>query len=505
MIMDIMKRIAKHMSRKRYIVSGVLLVAIFGTVYLVMSSASPVVKDCGSTTVTNYTYQVPFGNAVWNQKVCNLPRYGKSAEYAQRFFKWSGAVNNGSPEHQAKYAGKLGIGSIFEEPRIGVPLWARNVYYSSNATTTTKVRSYVYSSNLDGTKYNSNSDVAKPGYKSKNPETTIPWNPDWGVYGTGDNEIIILDEQNGRIIEIWGFRKSESERLACANLLYPMPSNRICTASTDIGRDIDGNIIDYRTFEGLHGDRGVGFSKFITFTTPREVLAGEIRHALGVVIPNTAIGPICTKEQLDTSAEGNTCGTAVAPATKVEHGHMTSPTHLPAEYQQLYGLDKTIPEGMRFALDISNQEIEAWISSKEKFNGNARLAETARIFVRALRDYGFMIVDTNGSGAGIQAANAQNSEDKALWNQLGIYENKDAGTLLEGLIKEGDLYVVDPPTLECKDGTLTKHFCTWRNAYYPNQPVNNFGFQLEAENGTSSGGTSIINDPSASGNQAVQF
>lgn len=422
-------------------------------------------SECGKR-VQNYSYQVPFGNAVWNQPVCNLPQYSKSAEYAERFYNWAN-VNDGTPA-TSTVRGKLGMGLDFPKPTPFDPdgtrnIWSRNVYSASDATTTTKVRSHKWPSNLDGTKWNDNPVLAKPGYSSYNPETSIPWNPAWKTGQAGDNEIVIIDESSGRIYEIWGYWKTDFDRLAKCQLNDP---SRICAMSVNIGRDIDGNIIDYRTFEGLHGDRGVGFSKLITFTRPQEILAGEIRHALGVAAPSTMYGPPCTAEQLGTAAEGNTCGVAFAPATKIEHGDRITPDYLRSPYNQTYTLDKTVPEGMRFALDISDQEIDNWISSQDRFDDNPQLANSARVIAIALRDYGFMIVDTSGNGAGIQASGAENPKDLALWNQLGFHTDDDGPKLLSGLIQKDKLYVVEPPTVTCKDGSQTKYQCKWYTASY---------------------------------------
>ncbi len=431
-------------------------------------------EECGNR-VENYSYDVPFGDAVWNQPVCDLPRYDKSAEYAERFYKWS-TVNDGSPE-QAHSRGRLGLGLDFPKPTPFDPdgtrnIWSRNVYLASDATTTTKVMSARWGSNLDTTKWH---DPSNPFNIRAMPNNPIPWNPDWLTGQAGDNEIVILDESNGRIYEIWGYWKTDFDRYAkCGPLL---PEDRICTMSTQIGRDIDGNIIDYRTFEGLHGDRGVGFSKMITFTRPQEILAGEIKHALGVSMPNTMYGPPCTKSQQGTDAEGNTCGIALAPASKLEHGDKTIPNYLSSPYDQLYTLDKTVPEGTRFALDMSIQEIDSWINSQERFNNNPKLANTARIVATALKDYGFIVVDTSGYGAGIQVSGAENPKDKALWNQLGFHENSDGSKLLRGLIQEDNLYVIEPPTVTCDDGSKSKYYCKWSEASYatsdtPPQPPN---------------------------------
>ncbi|MCA9342926.1 hypothetical protein KC950_02865 [Candidatus Saccharibacteria bacterium] len=494
------------MNRKPAVL-GVLLIAVVGASYLILSSAAPA-SDCGSTTVEDYSYNVPFGNAVWNQKVCGLERHSKSDDYANRLLKYSYINKVEKPEEPKRYiTNNLGFGPNFAttEPEIKNS-FGRNVYYASDATTTTQVWAYHYGSNLD---------EPKREYK---PDATIPWNPEWKTGQGGDNEIVILDENSGRIYELANYQQNKDiADLKCVeinwdygifDLTFP-DSGRICVGSAYIGRDINGNIIDYRTFEGLHGDRGAGFSKFITFTMPDEILAGEIRHAMGVAIPNNSIGPICTKEQQETDAEGYTCGTALAPATKVEHGDKTNMAHVIdgnafPQTLALYTQDKLIPEGMRFALDISNDEIDAWIQSRDDLRTNPRQAETARIIAVALRDYGVIPVDTSGYGPGIQVAGSENPDSRSKWEQLG-FTKQNVGGFLRGLITEENLYVVEPPTVICNDGSITKYHCSWIQAYYPGQTSPGKSIKLEAESGTPASGADIINDPSASGSGAIQF
>ncbi len=425
---------------------------------------------CGKR-VQNYTYQVPFGNAVWNQPVCGLPVYAKSADYVNRFYSWS-SLNNGTADpNDKRIFGFVNVDIGLPKPSLTDPeglsgLFSRNVYYASDATTTTQVQASVYESNLDGIKLD---DGQTPDAKRFLPNAYIPWNPNWRTGEGGDNEIVLLDNRpgptQGRIYEISGYKRD----LAAVTQCGPLFRDRICTYTVRVGRDTQGNIIDYRTYEGFLDGRGVGLSMFATFTTPEEVMAGEIRHALGMAIPNTAVGPVCTALQLGTPAEGYTCGTAVAPATKVERGSSTSSAYLTGmspELAAIYTLDKLIPEGMRFALNITDSQIEAWIQSQSKFANDTKKANTARIFARALRDYGVMVVDTNGAKAQLQLAGSANPVARQQWASVGL-DTDDDKYLLEGLITKSNLYVVNPPQLTCLDGSVTRYFCDWTTARYP--------------------------------------
>lgn len=419
---------------------------------------------CGKR-VANYTYQVPWGNAVWNQPVCNLPRYAKSADYASRFYLYVN-VNDGTPATQTR-KGEVNVAVGIPKPTLFDPeglstLFSRNVYYASDATTTTLVQASVYASNLDGTdSYQGNS----PTREKFLPDARIPWNPAWRTGEGGDNEIVVLDQSNGRIYNISGYKRGLAAFTQCG----PFVGDRLCTAATDIGRDTDGKIFDYRTYEGYVGNRGVGLSAYATLTTPEEVKAGEIRHALGVGIPNTATGPICSSSQLGTPAEGFSCGIAVAPATKFEWGSANSSAergNIDPALNNFYTQSKMIPEGMRFAIDITDAQIEAWVLSRPNLVSDPLKASTARIYARALRDYGMMIVDTGGYGAVIQTAGSVNPAARQLWAEVGVDSESDGQDILDGLITATNLYVVEPPTVTCLNGATSKYYCPWTKATY---------------------------------------
>lgn len=423
-------------------------------------------NTCGKS-VANYNYQVPFGNAVWNQPICNLPRHPRSADYANRLYRW-GNLHDGTRPADDYRNGLIGFNPDYPKPTPTDPtglqgFWTREVYLASKATTEKQVISTRYPSNFDGIKWNSNNFVAKPGYVSKFPDTKMPWNPDWKTGLGNDSEMFILDDRpnsptQGNIYTIWGYKNNDC-------LLYSS-SGKVCGASIGMLRDHYGNIADYRTFEGYIGERGVGLSYYATLVTPDEILAGEIRHAMGITIPNVATGPICTTEQLGTTAEGNDCGTAVAPASKFEHGLRLTSDFFAEPYRTIYTQEKKIPEGMRFGIDITDTQIEAWIASRPELTGAT--ANTARIVAKAIRDYGLMVVDTSGFSSGIQHAGTVNPDNRQKWIDLGLGpEWEDSkNNLLKGLITTTNLYVVDPPTLTCADGTTSKYYCKWLSAKY---------------------------------------
>ncbi len=459
---------SKSRRKRPIILLFVSLLALVGAWVLTNGEAAhPVATTSCGARIQNYNYQVPFGNAVWNQPVCGLPRHPRSADYATRLLEW-GHTNDGSPSSDVNN-GNIGVNPGFPKPTLFDPeglsgLFTREVYLASQANTEKKVASIGSPSNIDGEKWNSDPAFPREGYESNHPEGKIPWNSSWKTGKGGDNEIIILDDRpgqtQGQIYTIWIY---EAGGCVVDALIWP---GRVCATSIQLSRAHDGRPIDYRTHEGYVSERGVGLSYYSTLVTPDEVAAGEIRHALGFSIPNTSFGPICNNQQLGTSSEGVSCGTAVAPASKFEHGSRSRLEHVDSKFQAIYTLDKTIPEGMRFAIDITDSEIDAWISSRSNFQNNPRRAETARIFARALRDFGMIVVDTNGARPDIQMVGGINPENAQKWKNLGITPEDSSNDLLKGLITSENLYVVDPPTVTCADGSTSKHYCKWTSASY---------------------------------------
>jgi hypothetical protein len=411
--------------------------------------SSPATTTCGAR-VANYTYKVPFGNAVWNQAACSLPVDSQSADYASRFWNYRNGNDLSTTGLAARNKTLTDFG--FE----ALPSnFSRTVFNAKDANRTIQIQASVYDSNLDGT-----------GASFSNlPKTSIPWNDAWVVGQAGDNEAVILNDQTGEIIYLAGVKKDLAAYTQCG----PLFRERLCTYSVQVGRNPSGAKIDYRTYEGSTGDRGSGLSFYATLTTPEEVAAGEIRHALGMSIANTAFGPECTTAQLNTAAEGTTCGTAVAPASKFEWASKTKHSArlggVSAELDALYTQKALIPEGSRFRLNVDDAYIENWINSRPDLKADTKKAETARIFARAMRDYGVVIVDTSGVSA-IQVSGVLNPTTKTAWANLGINDISD-NNLLNGLIGQDNVQLIAPPTNNCSNGTKSTFYCPYVTSSYP--------------------------------------
>jgi hypothetical protein len=169
----------------------------------------------------------------------------------------------------------------------------------------------------------------------------------------------------------------------------------------------------YHTYEGSNiASRGVGIQYLAMLVRPEEIVAGKIEHALSMPIRN----PDSSKY--------------VAPATKLEH----------------LSTGAGIPEGTRFALNVTEAQIGSWIDSLPK-GLPAETYRSAKIIAEALRDYGWFITDTSG-GAHLQF------EDRitagAEWDRLGLgrditvnYKNYPTD-LLDGLLTPDRIYAIAP-------------------------------------------------------------
>lgn len=244
----------------------------------------------------------------------------------------------------------------------------------------------------------------------------MPWNPNWIQAGGSDGQVIVLDPQTGREWNLWQVEFVNNKISATnANLVLSQVNN------VSEGTDPYPYAGDYFTKEnGFSPSRGCGIQYLAMLVRPEEIRDGIIRHALSVPVAN----PSKTFY--------------VAPATKLERtGSDTG---------------KEIPEGMRFALNVTDQQIETWLNSlPSDLPNRAATISTARIVAKALRDYGWFITDTSG-GAHFQFEDYHTAGDD--WVELGLGYNTTDGTftsgngktypqdLLDGLLAENRIYTL---------------------------------------------------------------
>lgn len=175
----------------------------------------------------------------------------------------------------------------------------------------------------------------------------VPWNPAWLPNAGTDAQAIILDAVPGTEWNLW----------------QVVVNNTAKTLTIGNGNKCPG---DYLTNNWDNpatkctGSRGCGIQYLAMLVRPWEIDAGAIYHALSMPI------------------KGTSGSFYVAPATKLEHP----------------GKVGTIPEGMRFALNVTLTEIDTYVNAQSM---TARAKLTLRIILVAMKDYGWFITDTAGA------------------------------------------------------------------------------------------------------------
>lgn len=234
---------------------------------------------------------------------------------------------------------------------------------------------------------------------------TMPWNPDWKPPPGSDAQVIVLDPATGREWNLWQVRFDGKTISATNGNLVQRGED------ADDGNDPG----DYRTKEnGFRPSRGIGIPYLAMLVRPWEIREGVIRHALSMPVKNPD-------------------GTFfVPPATKLENYQNRS--------------QPGIPEGMRFSLEVTDAEIDAWIAGLPKELPEAT-RRAARVIAVALRDYGWFITDTSGAAHFQFEARASAAKD---WEELGLGDlstirwKNYPRDLLDGLITRERLRVHVP-------------------------------------------------------------
>jgi len=298
------------------------------------------------------------------------------------------------------------------------------------------------------------------GYFNIEPEDAVPFNTEWRPSDGKDGFLVVEDAATGREWDYWnisfpGHQREFNDSRDCQNGENAPPplgvgfdaSSDLCAASAMIITAPDGTVADMRTYRGnFPGAGGGGLPNGPGLVRPSEVAAGAIRHAWKLATNNTMTGPECDNaEREDPSAFGVTCGSAVAPAGIFERV---------AEQGTPESIGQSVPEGMRFSIDLTDDEIGSWLDDRG-FEGRVR--ETAHIMATSLRDYGWFLVDSSPVGAVLPLAGGANEDTAEAWRSLGLDET--SGSLLHGLFREGRIVTWEVPTNRCADGTSSAWHC----------------------------------------------
>jgi hypothetical protein len=236
----------------------------------------------------------------------------------------------------------------------------------------------------------------------------MPWNPDWQPASGSDAQVIVLDYQAGRE---WNLYQARFE----GGTIRATRCNLVQGGLTAGEGNQPANF--WLKENGFIPSRGIGIQYLAMLARPEEIAEGKIRHALSMPIRNVS-------------------GQAyVSPATKLEHP----------------GRGAGIPEGMRFAIEVTDDEIETWISSLPAVL-DKKTRQSAKVIARTLRDYGWFITDTSGR-AHLQFEDRRSAG--AEWDALGLGRIPDPppqwlskkrypDNLLDGLVTEERIYALAP-------------------------------------------------------------
>ncbi len=237
----------------------------------------------------------------------------------------------------------------------------------------------------------------------------MPWNPSWEPATGTDAQAIVVDPDTGREWNLFQV-DFDGTTISATNGNLVMETER--TNSIDgYGNpvyQVTGQVADYRVYEeGFPPSRGVGIPYQAMLVRPEEIMRGKISHALSLALRNTD-------------------GTKfVAPATKLEW-----PGNPPG-----------VPEGTRFALSVTDAQIDTWIAGlPASFSEVTKYS--ARVIAEALRDYGWIITDTNGGGSAFQFESVKSAGNK--WDAVGLPATGLERYMLYSLIDSNDIYAVVP-------------------------------------------------------------
>jgi len=230
-------------------------------------------------------------------------------------------------------------------------------------------------------------------------DTRIRWNPAWKPASGTDGQAIVVDCTNGREFDLHKVVFDRAKQtLFCNN------ANLVMAGAT-LASTIPG---DFHTKEnGFRPSRGCGIQYLAMLVRPEEVAQGHIDHALSMHIRNTdGFVPPATKLEFDRGGVG-------------------------------------IPEGTRFALQITDAAIEKWLATLPV---SPLCQRSTRVIAKALRDYGWIITDTGG-GANLQFEDYLSTGEK--WDRLGLNKRFIGGKefprrLLEGLFTRTRIYAIVP-------------------------------------------------------------
>lgn len=240
----------------------------------------------------------------------------------------------------------------------------------------------------------------------------LPWDPAWTEVGgtqaaSADNGIIV-ELPDGTAYELQGMAK-----LNAATVLHLNARTLFSGLPTTDHYRIDG--VFYRNGRNVpQGSQGP-WSKSDGLLRP-SWLSGPWPGPVRLVGYNVQHGP----------------GATAVKGARVEHPKAWS--NLPVGND-----DRMIPNGQVFRLDITDDQIEAWLTAM-KVPTASKLAVSKRWFARGLRTHGMRLSETGTGFPILESSGGANPVEKAEWAKVGVSTDALANRIGEGLFTHGRLY-----------------------------------------------------------------
>ena len=289
----------------------------------------------------------------WNIPAACQPTKSDSAHWAANWFSYANVPGRTDSNRRGE------IDIAFDE-------YSTPIYQMADATQTIRVFTTSW------------------GYGDNLVDNVLPWNPSWEPAAGNDHEMIIVDPSTGREWTLWGVMKENWTTCATiGNLaLGYHPGVDLCAAMAAIGTTDEGTISNFFTSDGSSDGfgRGLGAVQGLALLpTLDEIENGSIHHAVNMETYATMFGPSCTAAQMGTNAAGNTCGYAVAPATRLEwsNGPAASCGSV-AQTNTVTDRSRSVPEGMRFVVDLTDAQIDQWLDQRQFTGAKRRTAAHLR-------------------------------------------------------------------------------------------------------------------------------
>lgn len=241
----------------------------------------------------------------------------------------------------------------------------------------------------------------------------LPWGNAWA--GAGGTQSTASD--NGLIINIDAERSYEIQGLAPLSVTDVVQINARALAPVASLGDYRCDAIAARA-PGVkaHGSQGPWWKRD-GLLRPDD-LSGPWREPKRLVAFNVAYGPKAT----------------AAPGAWVEHPEATAPYEgLPAS-----GHPDLVPCGQRFLLDITDAEIESWITG-EGVPTRTNLAESMRWFARGMRSQGMRLSESGTGVPFLESTGGVNPAERSAWAARGIVDEQTANRIGRNLFAYGKL------------------------------------------------------------------